>query len=377
MKALEEYRMDFTFHMPVKAFFGQGCLHKSKEELLRLGSRAFIVTGKSSGRSSGALSEVTDILREAGVAYSIYDEIANNPSLENVTEGGKAAAAFGADCIIGIGGGSPLDASKAIAVLAVNAMDAAQLYTNRFPNRPLPIAAVPTTAGTGSEVTPYSILTRHDAQTKMSFGNADTFPRVAFLDPRYTESLSREVTIHTAVDAFSHAVEGYVSNRSTVMSDALAVEAIQIFGKCLPELLQWPASSNLREKLLYASMLGGMVISHTGTTIVHGLGYSLTYFHGIPHGKANGLLLPEYLKFISDAVPQRIEKILQAFSMQNPEELQALMQQLLPVGQEMGDQDMVKYASLAMKQKSAGYNAKPVNEDVLQEIMRSALCRDV
>jgi alcohol dehydrogenase class IV len=275
--------------------------------------------------------------------------------------------------IIGIGGGSPLDAAKAIAVLAVNNIEPLDLYKNVFEVKPLPIIAIPTTAGTGSEVTPYSILTRKDMETKMSFGNEDTFPKVAFLDATYTESMSYETAVDTAVDAFSHAVEGYLSRRSNPVSDVLAIESITAFGQCITALHRDDLDFEAREKLLYASMLGGMVISHTGTTIVHGMGYSLTYFKGITHGRANGLLMEEYLKFNYEAAKDKIDKVLDILGFETIGELGKIIRNLLPYADTFSEEELTRYASLAIKQKSASYNIRNVTEADLLGIMKRSL----
>ena len=399
--------MQFGFQIGTKVLFGKGCLVSNKAILNKFGKRALVVTGKGSAKVSGALGHVEEILKEYNIEYSIYDRIENNPSIESVAEGGKAAREFGADFVIGIGGGSPLDASKAVAVLAANDIEPLELYKNVFENKPLPIIAIPTTAGTGSDVTPYSILTRNDMKTKMSFGNEDTFPKVAFLDAAYTESMSYETTVNTAVDALSHAMEGFLSRRSTPVSDALAVEAIKIFGECAESLIKplsnevkeakssgakcprdfvLPLSNEVkeakssgakcsaidfevREKLFYVSMLGGMVISHTGTTIMHGLGYSLTYFKDIPHGKANGLFMREYLKYNYEAVSDKIEKILELFKVKSIDEFGDIIGKMLKNDVSLSREEIRLYASLAMKQKSTTYNARQVLESDLIDIL--------
>ena len=281
------------------------------------------------------------------------------------------------------------------------------LFKNVFEKKPLPIIAIPTTAGTGSDVTPYSILTRNDMKTKMSFGNEDTFPKVAFLDAAYTESMSYETTVNTAVDALSHAMEGFLSRRSTPVSDALAVEAIRVFGECVRALIKplsnevkeakssgakcprdfvLPLSNEVkeakssgakcsgidfevREKLLYVSMLGGMVISHTGTTIMHGLGYSLTYFKDIPHGKANGLFMREYLKYNYEAVSEKIDKVLELFKVSSIDEFGDIIDKMLKNDVRLSSEEIRMYASLAMKQKSTTYNARQVLDSDLIDIL--------
>lgn len=365
--------MQFKFQIGTKVFFGKGCIRENKAEFGKYGKRAVIVTGKSSGRASGALEDVTSVLNELEIQYYIYEGVENNPSLENVKEGGKKASEFEADFIIGIGGGSPLDAAKAVATLAVNDMEAIELYKNVFNRKPLPVIAIPTTSGTGSEVTPYSILTRKDMQTKMSFGNEDTFPKVAFLDATYTGSMSNDVMVNTAVDALSHAVEGYLSRRSMPVSDVIAEEAIRIFGKYIPYLLGQDLNFQVREELLYMSMLGGMVIAHTGTTIMHGMGYSLTYFKGIPHGKANGLLMKEYLEFNYPAAKEKIDHILRLLNQKDVEAFGKVMNQMLHCDERFTGKDIEEYALLAMKQRSTSSNIRDVSRENLVQIMEKSL----
>lgn len=362
--------MHFGFGIGTKVLFGKGCMAKNKDLLSKYGKRALIVTGKKSAKASGALEHVEEILKEYSIAYSVYDGVKNNPSLENVAEGGKVARDFKADFIIGIGGGSPLDAAKAVAVLAVNDIAPLELYKNVFENKPLPIVAIPTTAGTGSEVTPYSILTRDDMKTKMSFGNEDTFPKLALLDATYTESMSYETTIDTAVDALSHAMEGYLSKRSTPVSDVLALEAIKTFSECTKALTDNNIDFDIREKLLYTSMLGGMVISHTGTTIIHGLGYSLTYFKDIPHGRANGYFMREYLKYNYEAVPEKTDKILELFKVSSIDEFGYIIDKMIQNNLSLSSDEIRNYASLTMQQRSTSYNPRQVDESDLTNILK-------
>lgn len=364
--------MIFKFIIGTKVLFGINCIDEHKTIFNEFGKKAVIVTGKTSAKASGALDDVVKVLNEYGIRYMIYDKVQNNPSLENVKEGGDLARAFSADFVIGIGGGSPLDASKAVAVLAQNEIEPLDLYKNVFKNRPLPIIAVPTTAGTGSEVTPYSILTRNDMKTKMSFGNEDTFPVAAFIDARYTESMSYETTVDTAVDAFTHALEGYLSKRSMPVSDVLAAHAIKLFGECTDSLLNKKLDLNIREKLLYMSMLAGMVISHTGTTIIHGLGYSLTYFKDIPHGRANGFLIKEYLKYNYEAVKDKIDNVLSLLNISSIDAFGEIVDSLLPQKEALSEDEINLYASLAMKQRSTSYNARTVMEEDLAKILKKA-----
>ena len=362
--------MQFKFHMPTKAYFGEGCIKQNSSELAALGRKALIVTGGHSAQKSGALADICMAMDEQGIEYAIFNKVENNPSPETVKAGGMEAKRSGADIIIGIGGGSPLDAAKAVAVLAANDMEPVELYTNNFRNKPLPIIAIPTTSGTGSEVTPYSILTRRDLQTKVSFGNADTFPKIAFLDPHYTESQPWDVTVNTAIDALSHCVEGYLNKRRTPPGDILAQEGISRFGLSMGNLKSGKVSYEDRENLMYASMLGGMVISHTGTTIVHGTGYNLTYFKDIPHGKANGYLMAEFLRFNYEFEKERIENILKLLQLDSIDAFSDAMTALLGEAPVFSETEIAQYAAITMTQRSTATNIRPVAVTDIAEILR-------
>ncbi len=368
-------QMRFSYEMPVKVYFGKRCLNKCRHHLCSLGSRFLLVTGRSSGRLSGALDDAVSVLNENRLEYEVFDGVVNNPTLENVAEGAITARRFHADAVLGIGGGSPLDAAKAIAVLAVNDIEPHELYTNKFETVPLPVAAIPTTSGTGSEVTPYSILTRNDIKTKKSFGCSDMFPKAAFLDPSYTYSLPYNVTVDTAADAFSHAAEGYLSKRSTCLSDIYAVECMAAFGRCLPLLLKNNIKEQQRDELMYMAMLGGMVITHTGTTIVHGLGYQLTYNRDIPHGRANAVFMEQYLRYNSKVCGEKVDNILKLTGTRTFDEFGSAFGRLGNVSIDLSPEEIDLYAEMAYQKKSTSFNPRVVEKEDLKKIIKEALGR--
>jgi len=362
--------MQFKFQMTTKAYFGKDCIAQYGEELSGFGDKAYIVTGGRSAKASGALDDICGTLERLHISYNIFDRVENNPSTDTVKAGGIEAKQSGADFVVGIGGGSPLDAAKAIAVLAANDMEPEQLFTNKFPNKPLPVVAIPTTAGTGSEVTPYSVLTRSGLNTKKSFGTQETFPAVAFLDPRYTESQPLNVTINTAIDALSHNMEGYLGKRSTPVSDLLAQEGIRLFGACIDCLRGGSFSPEDRENLLYMSMLGGMVITHTGTTFVHAAGYNYTCFRDVPHGQANGWLLAEYLRFNYDYAKDRIKNVLRLMGMESIDAFDEVIASLIGRAPELTEEEISRYAAMTMTQRSTAANIRPVQASDLEEFLR-------
>lgn len=365
--------LNFSFFLPTEILHGPEVVKRHADRLKDFGRKALLVTGKGSARLSGALEDVVAAMDHCGITYQVFDQVENNPSLENVAAGGRVARKFEPDFVIGIGGGSPLDAAKAIAVLAVNNFGPEKLYDGNYPHQPLPIVAIPTTAGTGSEVTQYSVLTLANKQTKAGFEDRSIFPKLAFLDYRYTDSLELDATRNTAVDALSHLIEAYLSRRAGDFSDMLVESGLRLWGWALADLKSAAFSTGMRDSLLIASTLGGMVIAHTGTTVVHALGYPLTYFHGVPHGKANGLLLAEYLRYNQPYAKSRVARILKILNLKDIGEFKELMQLLLPCELKLTAEQINEYGIAASRTKNASHSLGEVNSQVCIDILNDSL----
>ena len=365
----------FKFHMPTKIIVGQNCLFENSGELI-LGKRALIVTGKTSGKKSGALDDVVCVLEKEKIPYHVYDKVENNPEINDMARGGDFARECGCDFIIAIGGGSPLDAAKAIAVYAVNEpkdgtdFELYDIFKGVYKNKPLPMVAIPTTAGTGSEVTPYSILTLHREQTKRSFSCEDTFFKTAFIDGRYTLGLPLQVARNTAVDAMCHLIEGYTNKKASQSSDYMALEGLRIIGRNLGVLESGDFDVDVCTELLWASTLGGIVISQTGTTIVHSMGYSLTYFKDIPHGMANGYLLVEYLKRVDS---QRVKNCLDALGLDSLDSLKAYLEKILPRVCNFTEKELLSFAEIAILAKNVASCPYAVTKELEIEIYKNCL----
>lgn len=274
------------FHMPTKVIYQKDCVLKNRELIRNLGEHFLVVTGKSS-KKNGSLEDLLDALE--GKETYIYDETPENPPLDIIK---PIAQKYGnADVVIGLGGGSPMDTAKAVAILLENKeLDPIDLYNKEKYKRARPIVCIPTTAGTGSEVTQYSVLTVDGK--KRGFSHECIFPTYAFVDYKYTLTLNRELTLSTALDALSHAVEGYISLKATQFSDVLALNSINLIKEYLPRLLDDLENEFYRERIIFASTLAGIVIAQTGTTIAHALGYPLTTDKGVKHGIATAVFLP-------------------------------------------------------------------------------------
>ena len=316
------------FYLPTEVFEGEGSVLRHTEALV-LGRKALIVTGKHGAEVSGALADVQQALEARRVAWAHFNGVGENPDDAQVYAGAAVAQAEGCDFVVAVGGGSAMDAAKAIAWVVGGRIDREDFFAEKPQpgDEVLPIAAVPITCGTGSEVTPYAIITNHHARTKVNVSGPQFFPRVALLDGRYLASLPDQVVCDTALDALSHAIEGAYSLRSDALSLSLALEAI---GVVMPELVRLAHGVFVnRSRLLYGSMVAGMVIAQAGTGLVHAMGYPLTYYKQLPHGRANGVLLAGYLEFMEHSCPERTAQLMQALGIQAPEEFQALVDMLL------------------------------------------------
>ena len=360
-----------TFRMLTKVIIGENCIYENRDLLKGAGKRAAVIAGKNSAQKSGALDDVKRMLDECKISCIVIPKTKANPDLDNVSEMALIARDEGADIIIGIGGGSPMDAAKAVALLCTNDIDPDELFTNSRKADPLPLYAVPTTAGTGSEVTPYSVLTIPKTGDKQSFADERVFPRIAFLDHRYTETMDRDVTVDTAADAFSHAFEGYISKRATRTSDILAIESMRIILSEYEKLDSFLMDAGSRKDLLYASMLAGIVISQTGTTLLHGLGYALTCNRGISHGRANGMLFPAYLRVLYGSNRQKLDILTSKLGLVEFDMLPDMLGKLFPNKLSLTSSELDTFVDYSISHKSINYTPADFDRMKIRGIFES------
>jgi alcohol dehydrogenase len=285
-----------TFYMPTRVRFGEHVLSEHGAELAVLGKRALLITGKRSADLSGVTGDLIPVLELAGIAWSRFDSVPENPDWNVIRAACAQFAEFRADFVIGIGGGSPMDAAKAVALLIGSDGWHGETPDLGDLSRACPIVAIPTTSGTGSEVTPHSVITDPVAMRKGGVSADVAFPRIAYIDPRYAFSQPPNVTRDTAVDALSHLLEGLYSTKRNPMLFPFIYEGVALIYKHLPLCLDCPDDREARFMLSRAAMLGGIVIAHTGTTLQHALGYPLTMELGLSHGLANGVVLRQVME---------------------------------------------------------------------------------
>jgi alcohol dehydrogenase class IV len=303
----------FDFHLPTKILFGRGRVRDIGSHIPDEARRVLVVTDRGVATRTPALDAVRQGLE--GRDVRIFDGVEENPSLATVEAGVKEARDFGAHLIVGLGGGSPMDAAKGIALAAVHDGALRGLLAGGEPSRPaLPVVAVPTTSGTGSEVTPYAVFTDPQAGNKVGYGHPSIFPAVAIVDPDLSAGMPETVALNTGLDVLAHAVEAYLSTIASPLSDTLALHAAEaVLSHLAPAVRKVPESI---DRMAYAAMLAGVAITHGSTILPHIMGYPLTMFHGVPHGRASAVLLAPVLDFLrrTGRVSGRIQVIDRLFA---------------------------------------------------------------
>ncbi len=304
--------MNDIVYMPVRCICGENAVVNNSVFLSKLGKSCLILTGGSGAVKSGALADAETALKKENIEYSVFNKIGENPLISVCCEAGEAARNSGAEFILGIGGGSVLDAAKAVAIYASNPdLSAIDIYKREYKNPPLPVALIGTTAGTGSEVTAVSVLTNDETGVKKSISGDDCYAKIAFCDPKYTCSLPYASTVSTALDAFAHAVEGFFTVKCNGVVELWAEKCISMIYEGLKELSEGGnISEKLREKLYYGSVYAGLVINTCGTAFPHPLGYVLTENYGIPHGTACAAFFAPYIDRCAEFAPEKTEKFI-------------------------------------------------------------------
>ncbi len=300
------------FQSPERLLFGWGSVGKTGEEALRYGTKALIVSGKTSSRASGALDAVCASLKSAGIAVTLFCEVESDPSVHTVTVGATLARDSGADIVIALGGGSPLDAAKAISVMATHSGNIVDYEKTALTRKGIPVIAIPTTAGTGSEVTKFVVITDTDRTVKMLISSPFLIPRVALLDPQLTLSIPPAFTAGPGMDALTHAIEAFQSSLAAPTTDVFALSAIRLIGGNLVKATLNGANVEARTAMLLGQMHAGLAFGNASVALVHAMSRPLGAHFGIPHGQANAILLPWVMEYNRPACPEKFVRIAEA-----------------------------------------------------------------
>ena len=292
------------------SYFGQGAIQEIVNEIKNRHFKKALVTSTPDLFEFKVATKVTELLNAAGIAYEVYDGIKPNPTIENVTAGVEACKAAGADVIVAVGGGSPIDTSKAIATIITNPefSDVRSLEGLAPTKNPcLPIIAVTTTSGTAAEVTINYVITDVEKNRKFVCVDPHDIPIVAIVDPDMSASMPTGLCAATGMDALVHAVEGYITKGAWELTDMLHLKAIEIIGRSLRSAVAGDYAG--REAMSLGQYIAGMGFSNVGLGIVHSMAHPLSAVYDIPHGKACAMLLTAVLKFNAPATGEKYREI--------------------------------------------------------------------
>ncbi|MFC1717750.1 iron-containing alcohol dehydrogenase [Candidatus Poribacteria bacterium] len=302
-----------TFHMPTKILMGEGIVNDIGSEAKIIGAMSVLLVTDKGIRKAGILQKVILSLKGAGMQVDVFDEVMPDPTVKLVEKGAAIVREGKHDLIIAVGGGSSIDAAKGMSVMATNEGSICDFEgVDKFSNQPLPIFAVPTTAGTGSEVTFGAVLTDTDRDYKFLVYGSRIVPGVAFLDPVMVSTVPSSVMIPTGMDALTHAIESYISLRSSLQTEALAIGAIKLISANLRQAVANSKDLDAAGNMLMAANLAGIAFGNSRLGIVHAMALPLGAFFHIPHGIANTVLLPHGLEFNSTAAPSKYADIANA-----------------------------------------------------------------
>jgi alcohol dehydrogenase class IV len=314
----------FTVHWPGKLVFGAGRLATLGDEAKTLGRRAFLATTRDL-TALGLTKRVRSLLEAAGLAVTVYEDVQPDPTCVAVDSAAAAARGAGCDLVVGLGGGSAIDLAKGVAVAATHPGPIWDYVTYTGANaKPvtaavLPVIAIPTTAGTGSEVTLGTVLDNPDTTMKAALLSPHIYPRVALVDPELTYTMPPKVTAMTGFDALTHGMEAYLNAvRRNLASDLFALETVRLVVRSLPQVLAEPADQDARAQMAWAATLGGLSIALSNTTVAHAMGLPIGARLGTPHGLALSRLLPVVLAHSWQAQPARFAALAEVIGSARP-----------------------------------------------------------
>lgn len=377
------------FFHATKVVSGAGCITQTSEEAVRLGAKKALIITDGFLAASPIYAKVTASLEEAGVAYITYDKVRPNPRTTDCDDTCDLAKAEQVDLLIGLGGGSSMDQAKTTAALVTNGGKCVEWDYVELPHRMLPTICIPTTAGTGSEVTFCAVITDEEKKYKMSVMDVYNLrPDVAIADPELLLSLPPSLTASTGVDALTHAIEAYTCTVHQPLTDALALHAIELIGQNLVTAVEHGDDLAARENMLNASLMAGAAFINSNVGAVHAISETIGAWYDTPHGVGNSMFLPYIMEYNIPACPERFAKIAVQLGIdaadKTEEELAleavAYVKELnarvkIP---KLRDLEYIKEENFeAIAQRSADNplsddNARPIDKDGYMEVLRKA-----
>lgn len=312
--------MAHRFKTANDVYLGDGALNASEEKIIKLGKKALIVTGGSMIKQ-GHINTIIELLERNGIAYAVYNGIDNEPDDLMINDGLEVYQKEKCNFLIGFGGGSQLDGAKAIAIL-VNGKGKLSDYMGKNINHKIPpLVMIPSTSGTGSETTPFTIVNDNETKIKMLLKGDSLWPNLAIVEPSFSYNMPKKVTASSGLDALAHAIEAYTSRRAFAQSDMFALSAIKRIFKYL--LLALDEDFAAREEMAIASYEAGVSFANSSVTIIHGMSRPIGALFHVPHGLSNAMLLPTCLDYVKDGTYERFADMARAIGIDEEDDIRA------------------------------------------------------
>lgn len=365
--------MNFTFSVPQNIVFGSGSLSKLPEEAKKLGKKKALIISGPHLEKIGLVGKCSDTLRDAGIESVSFCKTEANPCVETVEDAADVFSKSDADFIVAFGGGSPLDVAKAVAVIASYGGKITDYEgAGKVPGAVVPMIAIPTTAGTGSEVTAFSVITDHSRNYKLTVTSNYLLPVCAILDPELIYTVPEKTAAACGVDAMIHALESYLSKAASPFSEMCSLRALELIGSAVREYVSNREDKKAAENMMLGSLFAGIAFSHARLGNVHAMSHPVSAFFDVPHGVANAILLPKVVEFNEGAAdnPEIREKYFQIYRCvcKNPVSKEQFLPSMLKSELKLLNEKLKIPASL----KDAGISEESFNK-VLEQMADDAM----
>lgn len=300
-------------YLPTEIVFGVGKLNELPERVKTLGKRALIVTGRTSTKKTGLLQRVEELMRKVGIDTLVFDKVIPNPISDHVDEAAEIVRREKIDFIVGLGGGSAIDTAKAISITAPNGgkfWDYVPVGGGKIPEKAIPVVAIPTTHGTGTEADPFAVITNPATKEKVGIGYRNTFPILSIVDPEVMKTLPKDQTVYTSMDAFYHSIEAFLNVKANPYSDVLALDSMRRIVTYLPVAYENGEDLEARTNLAWASTEAGITETLTGVIANHALEHGLSGFYPeITHGLGLCITGPYLFEYVFDHTYERLARV--------------------------------------------------------------------
>ncbi len=382
--------MSSAFYIPTVNFMGAGCLTQAADAIKSHGfKKALIVTDKVLNQI-GVVTQVAVLLTERDIDSVVYDGTQPNPTIKNVDEGLALLKENQCDFVISLGGGSPHDCAKGIALLAANGGQIGDYEgVDRSAKAQLPVVAINTTAGTASEMTRFCIITDEERHIKMAIVDKNTTPLMSVNDPQLTLAKPASLTAATGMDALTHAIEAYVSTAATPITDAVAIKAIELIQQNLRTAVKEGQNLNAREQMAYAQFMAGMAFNNASLGYVHAMAHQLGGYYNLPHGVCNAVLLPHVQRYNAQVSAERLRDVAKAMGvdvegMTAEQGADAALEAIVALSKDVGipsglkelgakEEDIALLADNALKDACGFTNPKQATHEEISQIFMAAM----